>query len=573
MNNAIKRIVPLILTVAIILCIGWYLFVYDRTFTRDMMLNMARVTDMKGNQKLASFFYDRAYVYSGNDDEVAIELANQYKDDGNFTKAEYTLSTAIASNPTTNLYIALSKTYVQQDKLLDAVNMLDNVADPVIRAELDSLRPASPTATPDPGFYSQYVTVTLESENGSLYFNTDGEYPSTADGAYSEPIVLPGGETAIYCIAVAKNGLVSPVTVLAYTVGGVIEPVTIEDPAMNAEIRRILAVDEDDVLYTNDLWSITEFTVPADAQNCSELARMPYLQKLTIEKKNLESLSFLSGMTQLQELNLTGCRFPSDDLSIVALLPGLNKLTLNACGLSTIEYLAPAANLSYLDLSNNTIRNLTYLSGMTTLKELYLQHNAVMDLTTLSELTGLKILDISYNSVSSLAPLVACADLTDLNARNNSISTVTAVDLLPNLSYLNLNSNAISDATVLGKCVNLTEIHVAYNQLKNITMFSALTKLDVLDFSHNSVYEVPIWPNDCPLRILDGSYNKVSNVDTLWNMYKLTYIYMDYNNITSLRNLASMPNLVQINVYGNPIEDLTGLEAKNIIVNYDPTKG
>lgn len=572
MNRMLKRIVPILMVIAILACIGWYLFVYDRTFTRDMLVNLARVTDMKGYTELAGYFYNRAYVYSGNDEDVAIELANQYIGDRNYTKAEYTLSTAIANEPTVSLYVALSKAYIAQDKLLDAINLLDNIADPTLKSQLDFLRPAAPTAMPEPGFYNQYIPVSLTSEVGTIYYNTNGEYPSTEDPTFTEEVTLPGGETTIYAVTVSQNGLVSPVTILAYTVGGVIEPVEFTDAAMEAEIRRLLAVEADDALYTNDLWEITDFTVPADAQSIADLAYLPYLKTLAITDKKIESLAPLTDMFQLNELILKGSRFPTEDLAILTQLPELTRLSLSGCGLSTIEGLTGIPKLSYLDLSNNTVRNLSALSDMATLKELYLQHNAVVDLNALSNLTGLEVLDVSYNSLTNLTPLVSCTSLNYLNARNNAIANLTGLDIMTNLDYLNLNSNQIADATILGKCTGLKELHIAYNRLQNITMLAALLELEVLDFSHNSVFEVPFWPEGGPLRIIDGSYNKITDVATLWNMKELTYIYMDYNQITNLSNLQSMPKLVQINVYGNPLEDLSGLEAHNIIVNYDPTQ-
>ena len=112
MKRTMRVLIPFLLAILVVGCMIWYLFVYDRTFTRDMLVNLARVTDMQGNSELASFFYNRAYEYSGNDEDVAIELAHQYIGDRNYTKAEYTLSTAIANDPSVSLYVALSKVYV-----------------------------------------------------------------------------------------------------------------------------------------------------------------------------------------------------------------------------------------------------------------------------------------------------------------------------------------------------------------------------------------------------------------------------------------------------------------------------
>ena len=144
MKKFLSFLVSLLLVAAIIASIGWYLFVYDRDFTRDALLSQARYNDLYGNARLSSWFYNLAYEHSGRDENVAIELANQYKSDGNYTKAEVTLSNAIKNKGTVELYSALSKTYVQQDKLMDAVAMLDNIADPAMKQALEVLRPSIP---------------------------------------------------------------------------------------------------------------------------------------------------------------------------------------------------------------------------------------------------------------------------------------------------------------------------------------------------------------------------------------------------------------------------------------------
>ena len=124
MKKAAKFLVPVILGAVILASIVWYLFAYDRAFTRDTLLNQARYQNVHGNPRIASWFYDAAYNFSGHDKNIAIELANQYKHDGNYTKAEVTLTQAIRNAPTPELYTALCRSYVEQDKLLDAVNLL-----------------------------------------------------------------------------------------------------------------------------------------------------------------------------------------------------------------------------------------------------------------------------------------------------------------------------------------------------------------------------------------------------------------------------------------------------------------
>ena len=61
MKRFLHFLVPLVLAIALILSIGWYLFVYDRDFTRDILLQQARYNDLKGNRELSSWFYNLAY--------------------------------------------------------------------------------------------------------------------------------------------------------------------------------------------------------------------------------------------------------------------------------------------------------------------------------------------------------------------------------------------------------------------------------------------------------------------------------------------------------------------------------
>ena len=571
MKKFFRFLVSLLLIAVIIASIGWYLFVYDRDFTRDFLLSQARYNDLYGNSKLSSWFYDLAYEHSGRDENVAIELANQYKSDGNFTKAEVTLSNAIKNKGTVELYEALCKTYVQQDKLMDAVAMLENISDPAMKQALEQLRPTVPEASHEPGFYSQYIDVELTSSSGTLYYTTDGEYPSIRGSVYSEPISLEAGETIIYAISVDSSGLVSEPIVVGYTVGGVIEPVVFADDAMEDSIRQLLGVSGSKILYTNELWDITEFTVPENAHSLADLSLMPYLKALTLQNQDLGTLTDLSSMSKLETLDLSGCTFPAEELEILAKLPSLKNLSLSGCSLSTIAALDGATGLTSLDLSSNTLRNLEVISTMDRLTELNLKHNAVIGLEALSSLNNLETLDISFNAVTDLAPLSSCVKLKWLDAGNNQLSQANGVEKLPLLSYLSLDYNKLTDISILSDCVELTNLSIANNQLYSISSLSGLVNLDILDFSYNSVGELPDWQEGCQLRTIDGSYNILMSIDNLAGLENLSYVYMDYNKLTSVNALANCYRLVQVNVYGNEIDTVAELTAHDIIVNYDPT--
>lgn len=571
MKKLFRILLPLILVAAILASLIWYIFVYDRSFVRDFLISSARTCSNMGYASMSSMFYDWAYEHAGQDENVAIELAQQYKEEGNYTKAEYTLANAIADGGTSELYIALCKTYVEQDKLLDAVAMLDSIADPAIKAELEPQRPVITVIDPTPGFYSRYISVTLEATFGEIYWSTTREYPSTAATPYAEPLALPNGETTIQAVAVAKNGLVSSLTMLGYTIGGVIEEVTLVDPAVESAVRSQLGLSGQEPIFTDHLWSINSFKVPENARTLEDLSRMNYLTQLECQNVSVDSLHYLSGLTLLQYVDLSGSRLDKADLSVLSTLPDLKTLNLSGCRLSTIAGLQNCPSLAVLVLGNNTIRNLSPLSGITTLNELYLQHNAVVDLSALKDLSDLQILDVSYNSISATNPIASLKNLTWLDLSNNHLSALAGADKLTNLTYLNASNNTLTNVDIIAGCVNLTELYLASNEIEQITALKSLVKLKTLDFSRNKVTALPSLPSSCALYSINGSYNEIKSLSPLKGMAKLAYVYMDYNNITSVSPLERCPNLVRVDVYGSDVGSVDGLTKQSIIVNYDPT--
>ena len=573
MKRTLKILLPILLVLVILASMVWYLFAYDRGTTLELLLRQARYWEEHGKHGTAAWFYDLAYKQSGNDEDVAIELAQRFKAIGNYTKAEYTLSNAIADGGGTELYVALCKTYVEQDKLLDAVTMLDNISDPTVKAALDGQRPAAPATDTAPGLYNQYLDVHITAESGTLYLTSNGEYPSTADGPSDGTVSLPGGETTIYAVAVGENGLVSPVSIFGYTVGGVIEQVSFADEAIEQTVRQLLNVGQDTVLYTDDLWTIREFTAPEDAAHYEDIAKMPYLVNLTLPACTAEDMSFLSGLGELETLSLSKASVSAEGLATIAALPKLQTLSLTDCALSNIDALAAAQQLRSLDLSQNAIRDLDALSGMTLLEELGLSHNALTSLLPISGLSALRELDVSHNALTSLAPVSACTALTQLNAAQNKITALGALDNLSALRELDVSGNALTDVSVLAGCTALETLSLANNQVSNITGLGGVRGLRNLDFSYNQVAVLPEFASDAALSDINGAYNQLASLDVLGGLPNLNKVTMDYNTeISSVTALAQCPVLVQVSVFGTKVTDVSALTALSVIVSYDPTQ-
>lgn len=574
MKRALRIIIPILLSLAVIFSIGWYFLKYDPDFTRDVLVGQARQFDNRGSHTLATWLYQLAYRQSGNDEAVAIELAEQYRSIGNYTKAEYTLSNAIADGGTVELYIALCSTYVEQDKLLDAVTMLDNVSNQAIKQQLDSLRPQAPTASPDHGYYNEYITVSLTVPDGKIYATTDGTYPSTTHSAYNSAFALSGGQTTIQALTVGENGLVSPLVILDYTVAGVIEEITLSDPAIDQAVREILGVDENHILYSNELWSITKLTIPGTANSLSDLSHIPFLTTLTINEAQLENLSAIASLSSLDELIITNYDLSAEDLRIIASVPGLTRLTMRGCNLSGISALSDATNLTYLDLGDNTIRDLSALTGMADLAYLDLNHNAVKELDVLSGLKKLKELDLSYNAIDNSLPLSGCISLTALDLTGNSLTTTEGLGNLSTLQTLSLAFNKLTDVSTLAHNTALIELDISNNSVQDITALHTLNALETFNFSYNQISKLPAFSKDSALVTIKGSQNNLSSVDELEGLLCLNYVMMDYNSeLNSIGALSNCFALVEVSVYGTKVSDVSALTEKNIIVKYAPFMG
>ncbi len=570
MKRFLHKIFPLLMSVVIILSIAWFLFQFDPGFTRDILLRQARWFEGKGNHSAAVWCYDLAYKQSNGSDEVAMELARQFQDIGNDSKAEYTLLKALEDGGSIELYTALSKLYVEQGKLRDAVLLLDN-ADWKIREQLSAVRPAVPTVSLDPGSYDEYLSVALTCDSGTIYVSTDGDYPSSVTDAYTEPIQLPEGETSIIAISVGDDGLVSSMAVYSYTIHNVVEQVTFVDATLEAAIRSQLGLDADQPIYSNVLWEIQELTLPAEIGTCADLKWLRNLQTLNIQDASIDSLDILTELSHLQELNIRGTILSSEMLDAIGCVTTLQQLILSNCAISSISSLANLEQLQYLDLSDNTIRDLSGLSAMTGLKHLDLHGNALINLSGLEDLTNLIYLDVSYNSLTSIQTVENLKSLAYLNVSSNALRSLDGMEELSQITHFIAQHNELLYIDALRNCRKIVYLDVSHNTLLNVNVTSSLLTLKELYFDHNDVTQLPRYSIGCALTTISGCYNQLTSLNSLTGLKYLSYIYMDYNeDITSISFLASCPELKEVFVYGTRVKNVSALTEKGIYVVYSP---
>ena len=222
------------------------------------------------------------------------------------------------------------------------------------------------------------------------------------------PVQLTAGETSAIALCIGDNGLVSSAVYASYTIGGVVEPVTLQDSALDAYIRQLLELGQDDAIMSNALWAISELTVPQDVTSLADLRYFTGLKTLTIQNFQGGDFSFLENLSQLEHVDFTGSLVTSDTLSLLGQQKNLKWLNLSTCGVSNLSSLSGCTQLEYLNLANDQVADLTPLAACGNLQELYLRGNAITALDTLGTMDQLQRLDLSYNAVTNLGALAAC---------------------------------------------------------------------------------------------------------------------------------------------------------------------
>lgn len=553
MKRVLKVVLPLILVLAILGGACWFFLFQRADLATEFLLNQAQHMVQRQRYDRAILYYGWAWSLEPDRTEIPIQLAETYLSAENYTKAEYTLVKAISGQPEqTELYVALCRTYVAQDKFLDAVQMLDRTTDASVKAELDAMRPEAPTVSPESGYYSEYIDVTVQSDSQRVYVTTNGQYPSTDAELYDGSLSLSGGETTVLAIAVDDQGMVSPVVRNGYTVGGVVEAVTLTDPAIDRTVREQLGLSDGTELMSDVLWSITHLELPEDTEDLSDLALFTGLKSLTIQNISGMDFSVLSQLPQLQELDLSGCTLSTGALQAIGTLTELRKLTLEGCALTDISALSQLTHLTELRLSNNSLDDIGVVSLLLELETLELRNNPLTSIAALSTCQKLKVLDITSCSVGTIGSLSDKDALTTLLAGNNQLRRLDDLAGCTALEILEVNGNLIRDISVLAD----------------------LPKLIRFEGKQNSeIAEIPDFDEDnCQLVYFSVDNTQVEDLSGLAGIASLNYVNADYTRVTDLTPLADNRNLVQINVWDCAItqESLDALTESSIIVNYNP---
>ena len=203
-------------------------------------------------------------------------------------------------------------------------------------------------------------------------------------------------------------------------------------------------------------------------ENVAPLARLKSLEELSLRNNGIIDISTLglealAGLPGLKTLSLRHnvVRFDDapqvrlSDISILEAFTDLEHLILRDNHIEDIKPLSGLTNLETLDISQNPLEkgDISPLGGLTLLKSLNIRETGARDLSPLENLRALLYLNIHSNSgIKTLKPLNSLTNLQVLIMRN--VPAGEEVDVLAglvNLHRLNLRNCSVRNLEVLGR--------------------------------------------------------------------------------------------------------------------------
>ena len=182
----------------------------------------------------------------------------------------------------------------------------------------------------------------------------------------------------------------------------------------------------------------------------------------------------------LDAVQLDGSELGLSQIWEVERFTELERLDLSGNSITNVSPLAGLVNLRVLDLSNNQVSNLWSLSGLYNLERLNLSGNKVIDVQALAWLPNLKVLLLDRNDITDMWPLAGSMKLENVGLRENKIRDVSALQDLPELRRLDLTGNPTVDISPLGDIESL--VWLALPAGRSNTSTQTLWRLPQLDW-------------------------------------------------------------------------------------------
>ena len=276
--------------------------------------------------------------------------------------------------------------------------------------------------------------------------------------------------------------------------------VHIPDPNLRAALARMLGQAIDQPITVSQMEQFSRFRPTGHTKNgvyvegptlfnqgIKDLTGLEYainLKELFVREhreefrdNGISDLTPISGLTQLERLDIGGIGNHVSDLSPIANLTNIKYLHL---GGNPITDLSPIANFTQLEFIGFDdfvpLTDISVLADMENLIRVGMWGPRFRDMSPLVNLPNIETLDLCGNEISEIPSLKNAPKLKNLYVFDNKVSDVSILQDLTNLERLNLRNNNITDISPLAGLTNLKWLDLRGNPITDYTLLNELSK-------------------------------------------------------------------------------------------------
>ncbi|KAL8693720.1 MAG: hypothetical protein Q9218_001521 [Villophora microphyllina] len=209
-----------------------------------------------------------------------------------------------------------------------------------------------------------------------------------------------------------------------------------------------------------------------ELEDITGLDQLPALRHLDLSENRLQRISFPLGCRSIQHLQLANNRLRTFDVGLTS-------------------------NLQYLDIDNNSIRDIANIASHTRLeilswREQRLDVEAPEATVDYQQCVGIRELYLSSNVLRTFAPEAHLLNLQHLELASTGLQSLSEDFGLkcPNVQVLNLNFNAMTELRPLLGVVKLQKLYLAENRISRLRRTASVfdrigRELTEVDLRHN----------------------------------------------------------------------------------------
>ncbi|WP_438838186.1 pneumococcal-type histidine triad protein [Streptococcus pluranimalium] len=316
------------------------------------------------------------------------------------------------------------------------------------------------------------------------------------------------------------------------------------------------------LVYAKNLIELNVGNNPAFSQNDLDyLKKMTSLKSLVLDgNSNITDLEPIQHL-KLESLSLSETGVPS--LYQIKPFKSLKKLNASLLGAHDHNHSEGGEHDHSSKKSDRheelSAINASVLAELTEMEELDVSGNSLMDLSFVKNMPNLKKLYAEGSYLETLSGIDGSHNLEVLGLSNNEITSIAGIEKQDHLTSVDLTLNHISDISYLSGRSQLKSLKLGYNQLENVNL-SNLPKLEELQLKNNNLSDLSSLSNVVSLTHLQVDNNNLTNFSFVEKLVSLISLSASENQVTNLKPLLNLPNIQELIINNNAVDDISSFE-------------